>query len=398
MAIDAGLLLDPHVVQDPYGFYDAVRRTAPVWQAGEAPLFLVTGFAELAEAARRIEDFSSELRGLIYRDDAGLPAILPVDVGPPTLPISDPPIHTLHKQLIFPRFVSKRMALIEADIALYTEACLDRIERLQEFDFMAEVGGAVPIRAISMLLGLGDYNDAALLRAAYDASEMTGGTLTLEGLHAAHSRSDTVRDWLDEQLARRDGSGAGDLLDAIKAAVVDGQLLHGQALITLITLLSAGAESTASLIGNAVRMLAKRPALVARLRAAPDLLPDFIEEAGRLESPFRHHLRSVPRATELAGVAIPAGATLMLMWGAANRDPARFDDPAALIIERRPQHVTFGRGIHLCVGAALARMEARIVLGAMLRRRQFVRLHPDQAPEWANNVMVRRHHRLTMIF
>jgi cytochrome P450 len=169
-----------------------------------------------------------------------------------------------------------------------------------------------------------------------------------------------------------------------------------QALLVMLTLLSAGAESTASLLGNAVRILAERPALVGTLKANMDLLPAFIEEAGRLESPFRHHLRSVPRDTELGGVAVPAGSTLLLMWGAANRDPAKFENPAELSLERRPQHVTFGRGIHLCVGAALARMEARIVLTAMLARERFPIIPADAAPEWEYNLMVRRHKILPM--
>jgi cytochrome P450 family 144 len=110
MPIDPRLILDRKVVQNPYPFYDDVRRAAPVWQVGDAPIYLVTGFEELCDAARRIEEFSSELKVSLYRTEDGHLSTLPANFGPPALGIADPPVHTLHKQLIFPRFVAKKNA------------------------------------------------------------------------------------------------------------------------------------------------------------------------------------------------------------------------------------------------------------------------------------------------
>ena len=398
MTPEPRFLLDPEVVQNPYPFYDAVRRTSPVWQVGESNIYLVTAFDALAEAARRTADFSSEMRKLIYRDPNGLPVSLPVDLGPPTLAIADPPVHKLHKQLVFPKFVSKRMSLLEQEMTRYTDECLDQCEGLGSFDFMEEVADAVPIHAISMLIGLDHFRKSLLIETIKDTWPLTSGTHTLEQLKAARIRTDEIFVWFGEQLNARDGEASEDMLDAIKGAIKSGDLSLGEALSTLITLLSAGGESTGSLLGNAVGMLAEKPQLVQALRDEPGLLPAFIEEAGRLESPFRYHLRSATCDTELSGVCIPEGSTVLLMWGAANRDPNKFAEPNALNLERRQQHVTFGRGIHLCIGAALARMEARIVLSAMLRRRTFPSLSSAVSVEWQYNLMIRRYRRLPLQF
>ena len=133
-----------------------------------------------------------------------------------------------------------------------------------------------------------------------------------------------------------------------------------------------------------------------RLRDDRSLLEPFIEEALRLESPFQHMLRSVTHDTELDGISIPAGSTLMLMWGAANRDPDKFETPSELVLGRKMQHLTFGRGIHQCVGSSLARMEGRIVLNALLDHPRFPALSAVAKPEYEYSLQARRHRVLPM--
>jgi cytochrome P450 len=170
----------------------------------------------------------------------------------------------------------------------------------------------------------------------------------------------------------------------------------GEVTTILHTLLSAGGESTTSLLGNAVRMLAENPALQQQLRAQPERVDLFIEEALRLESPFRQMLRSVPRDTTLGGVDIPAGSTVLLMFAAGNRDPAQFVNPDSVDLTRGSpkRHLAFGHGIHFCVGAALARIEARAVLQAVLEQTRDFALDADRQPEWVDSLLVRRHQRL----
>src|SRR5690606_30425455 len=171
-----------------------------------------------------------------------------------------------------------------------------------------------------------------------------------------------------------------DLLGTIARAVEDGAMDAEGGVAILQNLLSAGGESTTSLLGNSVRILAEDQDLQARLREDPGLVPAFIEEALRLESPFRFLARHTPRPTTLGGGEIPAGTTVLLFWGAANRDPSEFDDPDAVRLDRpQPQHhLAFGRGIHLCVGRALARLEGVSVLTALLERTRRFSLDPDE--------------------
>lgn len=170
-----------------------------------------------------------------------------------------------------------------------------------------------------------------------------------------------------------------------------------EATVVLHTLLSAGGESTTSLLGNAVRLLAENRDLQDRLRGHLDLIPAFVEEVLRLESPFRFLMRFVPEATSLGGTEIPSGATLLLLWGAANRDPTEFEDPNDVDLDRPVlrRHLAFGRGMHYCVGAPLARLEARIVLTMLLERTGSITLDAE-ARRRVESLMVRRHERLPL--
>lgn len=398
MHLDQKMMLDPAVIADPYPFYDALRVHAPVWKAGPQNIFAVTSFDLLADAARRIEDFSSEMTAILYKDDDGVLAKFETRLGEPTLAVADPPVHTAHKQMIFPKFVSARMALIERELRQFAESRIDRSIEMGAFDFMDEIGVAVPIRAIAMLIGFEDSNEELLARTALQLVELTSAARTVEELGQIQLNHDEIRAWITNQLARRRESREEHLLDAVKSAIDSRQFSIDQGLTTMMTLLAAGGESTSSLLGNAVRILAENPQLQARLKDEPAAIPAFIEEALRIESPFRSHLRSVPRDTSLGGVDIPAGSTLLMMWGAANRDPGKFENPNQINFGRKQQHVTFGRGIHLCVGAALARMEARIVISALLQRNGFPSLSASNAPSWEYSLQVRRHSTLPMVW
>jgi cytochrome P450 len=147
-----------------------------------------------------------------------------------------------------------------------------------------------------------------------------------------------------------------------------------------------------------VGLLAEHPELQEHLRRNPEQIPRFVEEALRIESPFRYQMRSVPKDTSLGGVDIPADATLLLLFGAANRDDAEFERPDEVDLHRKvPRlHLAFGRGIHHCVGAPLARIEARVVLTVLLERTASITLDPGRTPRWVNSLMVRRHEQLPL--
>jgi cytochrome P450 len=395
--LTAAMLLDPAVLQDPYDFYATLREQAPVWRVPGTDVVVISSFALLSEAVTRTEDFSSTMTCLLYRDSDGLPARLSFgDAATPTLAAADPPVHTTHRRAVFPELVARRMRTLEDDIRALSASTVAEALRENNFDFMATIGNVVPITVVARLIGFRDIEPMQLLEAAFDSTTMVGGTMSLDELNALVTRTGIIQAWITDQV--RDVSDADDdgILLAARRALDAGILQLGEVTTILHTLLSAGGESTTSLLGNAVRMLAENPALQQQLRAQPEQVDLFIEEALRLESPFRQMLRSVPRDTTLGGVDIPADSTALLMFAAGNRDPAQFDHPDSVDLTRGSpkRHLAFGHGIHFCVGAALARIEARAVLQAVLEQSRNFTLDPDYRPQWVDSLLVRRHQQL----
>ncbi|NGY04811.1 cytochrome P450 [Solimonas terrae] len=387
-------LLDPAVLDDPYPFYRRLQSEAPVWQVPGSRIFIITRHALLDEASRRVEDFSSNLRGVLYRGRGGVPARLTRQKGiPQILATADPPLHGVHRKAVFPELVAKRMATMAPDVEQVADVCITQLLQAPSADFMAVLGNPLPMTVVSKLVGFRGSNIDTLLQAAFDSTAVVSGSLSLFQLLKTIWRSATIQRWLDGQL--REGSDAGDnILAAIKRNIESGTLRQMEGRAILHILLAAGGESTSSLLGNAVRMLAEDQALQQTLREQPDLIPAFLEEVLRLESPFRFHLRSTPKDTELGGVGIPEGATVLMFWSAGNRDPDVFARPDELDLSRPRMHMTFGRGIHTCVGAPLARLEGAIILRMLLARTKRITLTPGRTPKWVTSLQVRRHEQL----
>ena len=288
------------------------------------------------------------------------------------------------------------MEALDAEIRELADGLVTRALQSGTVEFMNAIGNVVPITMISRLIGFRDSNLDELWRSAVHMTRLVGSTLTLDELVAAASGGDVVQAWIADQLAVAVDEPSEDLLGAVARSVVDGILTAPEAVGILTILLSAGGESTTSLLGNAVRMLAEDPQLQEHLRQNLDLVPVFVEEALRLESPFRYMMRTVPADTSLGGVQIPAGATVLLLWSAGNRDEQEFERPDEVDLCRRVprRHVAFGRGIHHCVGAPLARIEARNVLSVLLGRTRSISFDPDSPPHWVDSLLVRRHQEL----
>jgi cytochrome P450 family 144 len=395
--IPGNLLLDPGVIEDPYPFYRRLQMHAPVWKVPDREVFTVSSFALLADAVARVDDFSSNMRALLYRDEEGLPGRLSFgDAGVDALATADPPDHKMHRNVVFSELVARRMAALEPEIADTADRCLGRALESESFDFMADVGNIVPITLISRLIGFPDSDLDVLLCAAFDSTSLLGATSSLSQLNALVARIGEIEAWIANQVGAAIGQPDDDILGAVARGIDIGVFTVHEATVVLHTLLSAGGESTTSLLGNAVRLLAENRDLQDRLRGQLDLVPAFVEEALRLESPFRFLMRFVPETTSLGGTEIPSGATMLLLWGAANRDPAEFGDPNEVDLDRPVlrRHVAFGRGMHYCVGAPLARLEARVVLGMLLERTSSITLEAGNAPKRVESLMVRRHEQL----
>jgi cytochrome P450 family 144 len=392
-------LLDPGVIDDPYPFYTRLQAEAPVWPVPGTDVLTVSTYPLLAEAASRVEDFSSNIRFLLYRDDAGLPARISFgDAGADALATVDPPAHKSHRNVVFSELVATRMDELEPEVSDIALTCLRPAITGQSVDFMATVGNIVPITVMSRLIGFRDGDPMQLLQAAFDSTTLLGATASLPELESLVGRTLEVGVWIADQLTGAAENPSDEILGTVARGIADGVLTLAEGGVILHTLLSAGGESTTSLIGNAVRMLAEHGGLQNHLREHPERIPDFIEEALRLESPFRFQMRTVPADTALGGTRVPAGSTVLLLFGAANRDPSTFERSDEIDLDRKVprRHVAFGRGIHHCVGAPLARLEARVVLTKLLELSSDIRLDPEQPPRWVPSLMVRRHDQLVV--
>jgi cytochrome P450 family 144 len=395
--IPGTLLLNAEVLADPYPLYKRLREHAPVWEIAGTGVFTVNTFELLVEASGRVGDFSSAMRCLIYRDEAGLPGRFEFGQGDgQVLATADPPLHEIHRGAVFPELVTKRMETLDPDIHELAEGLVTNALSDGTIDFMGAIGNVVPITMISRLIGFRDSNLDELWRSAVHMTKLVGSTLTFDELMNYADGGDQVQAWITDQVDAALREPSEDLLGALASSIVDGVLTAPEAGGILTILLSAGGESTTSLLGNAVRMLAEDQELQDHLRQNLDQVPAFVEEALRLESPFRYMMRTVPADTTLGGVEIPAGATVLLFWAAGNRDPNEFERPDEVDLNRRipRRHVAFGRGIHHCVGAPLARIEARNVLSVLLDRTSRISLDPDSPPRWVGSLLVRRHDEL----
>ena len=202
--------------------------------------------------------------------------------------------------------------------------------------------------------------------------------------------------YITDHFARAAANPQDNLLGDLAAACAAGELDDVVALAMMITLFAAGGESTASLLGSAAWILATRPDIQQQVRENPELLGAFIDETLRYEPPFRGHYRHVAVDTTLCGTELRAGSRLLLLWGAANRDPAHFHAPDEFRLDRAvgKGHITFGKGAHFCVGAALARLEATVVLRRLLERTTAIDV--ADVGRWLPSLLVRRLERLEL--
>ena len=261
---------------------------------------------------------------------------------------------------------------------------------------MSALANRLPMMVVARLLGLPDGDVGKLIRLGYATTTLLDGIVTPGQLEAAGMAAVELFAYVLEHFEKASADAEHGLIGDLAARYASGELEQLPALGMMLTLFSAAGESTASLLGSAAWILTDRPEVQTQVRQNPELLSAFIEEALRFESPFRGHYRHVWRDTTLAGVKVPGNSHLLLMWGAANRDPAHFEAPNEFLLNRigAKGHVTFGKGVHFCVGAALARLEAQIVLRTLLERTTWI--EATDVGEWLPSILVRRRKRLQL--
>ena len=385
-------------LQDPYPLYDRMRDDAPVQRIGDSGFYAVCGWEAVMDAVTRVEDFSSNLTAtMVYHDDG---TVSPLDMGPlggpqNALATADDPVHDVHRKLLVPHLSARRIRVIEefaeaTAIHLWSDGLTEgRIE------WMGALANRLPMMVVARLLGLPDGDVDRLIRLGYATTTLLDGVVDTAQLDAARMAAMELAGYVLEHFAAAD-SGQDGLISDLAARYASGELEQLPALAVMLTLFSAAGESTASLLGSAAWILVSHSDIQEQLRAEPGLLGAFIEETLRFEAPFRGHYRHVVRDTTLGGVTLPSDSRLLLMWGAANRDPRQFDAPNEFRLDRQGSkgHVTFGKGAHFCVGAALARLEARIVLRMLLEQTSWI--EAADVGQWLPSILVRRLERLEL--
>ncbi|MFQ6398619.1 cytochrome P450 [Nocardia sp. KC 131] len=401
-ALDEINVFDHELLDDPYPLYERLRTTAPVHRVADTNFYLVSRWDLVAEATARAADFSSNLTGVLVRQSDGSAAVFDMDGGGQAIHVlatGDDPTHMVHRKAVLPALVAKRIRALETTIVATADGLWEEGFRDGRIEWMSALADRLPMTLVARLIGLPDEDIPQLVAWGYTSTELLGGVVTTERLGVAVAAAAELAGYLHEQLTNVRTDPGDNLLGDLAKACAAGDLTAEVAVLILIQLVGAGGESTAGLIGNAARLLAADQALQHRLRADPDLIVPFLEETLRVESPFRAHHRHVIADTTLGDVTLPAGSHLLLLWAAANRDSAVFPDPDVVRLDRPTtrNHLAFGKGIRFCVGATLARLEAKIALRTLLSGTESfgIDTEPDAA-QWLPSIFVRRHRRLSL--
>ncbi|WP_437288272.1 cytochrome P450 [Sorangium sp. So ce406] len=375
-------LLPDEARRDPYPMYEQLRSSSPVLHVAPLDLWMILDYEGVKRALTDHEAFSSVVTPVTGK-------------APDWLLFADPPRHTKLRAIILRAFTARSVAGLEPRIRELSRELLDQQIERGAMDLAADYAAPLPMMVIAEMLGIPLEDRARFMRwseAIVNLSYAISGGAEAERMMREHAAAKAeMEGYLAEVLGARRRAPKDDLLTRLVEAEVDGERLTDDEILGFFqVLLAAGTETTTNLIDNAILCLVERPADLARLRGSPDLLPSAIEEVLRYRSPVQMIFREARRDVEVHGQVIPAGKLVVPVIGSANRDPQQFRDSGRFDIGRDPNpHVAFGQGIHFCLGAPLARLEARIALSDLLSRLRGLELASEEPwePRRALNVL-----------
>ncbi|MDE0656992.1 MAG: cytochrome P450 [Acidimicrobiaceae bacterium] len=382
------IITDPDVIADPYPLLRELRETSPVHRTGFSDFWILTRFED-CRAALRDQRLGSPEPG----EEA--PSLLAATRqrrpdGPRSLLFLNPPDHTRIRSLVSRAFTPRRVEHLRPAVLAMTEDLLDAVAEAGECDLIDALAFPLPANVISELVGVPVSDRDWLRPLVSDLAATLEPTRRPGEAERAEAASEQVNGYLNDLIDRRRAEPADDLLSGLIAAS-DGEdrLTQAEVAVTVSLIYAAGFETTMNLIGNMVHTLMRHPDQLARLRADRSLVPSAVDEVLRFEPPVQIDGRYVRADTEIGGHAIPQGHGVLTLLGAANRDPDAVDDPDRFDVGRSEvPMLSFGSGIHYCLGAALARLEGQVVLQALLDR--FGTWTPlDDNPPWKRRLTLR---------
>jgi cytochrome P450 len=359
------MLFSPEARRDPYPIYDRIRTASPVLREPNTGLWMVFGYDAVKRVLTDHDTFSSHF-------------------GPVEWMIfQDPPMHPRLRGLISQAFTPRSISNLEPQIRELSRELLEPMLDRGVMDLAVDFSGPLPMRVIARMLGLpendvasfGRWNDA-ILQMSYTVA---GDRNAAEIVQTFEAVTAEMNGYLTTLLAERRREPRDDLFTRLVFAEMDGERLSQAEILGFFQLLLlAGSETTTNLINNSILSFVAHPGELVRIRESPELLPSAIEEVLRYRSPLQWMYRVTKCDAELSGQTIPAGELVLAMIGSANRDPRQFPEANRFVITRDPNpHLAFGQGIHFCLGASLARLEARIVLSDLLEQTTDLALASD---------------------
>jgi cytochrome P450 len=383
---------DLRFVADPYPVYAELRERAPIWYHEPTDHWLVSRFDDV-NALLRDRRFGRTYHHLATNAEMGRPEE-PSSHGPFWHLIRngildmEPPDHTRVRSLVSKAFTPRVVEGLRGPIQAMMNALIDEIDGA-EFDLIRSIAEPLPVAVIGELLGVPDADRHLLRPWSADICGMYELNPSEQTARTAVRASVEFSDYLRALSRERRAAPQYDLISALAQVVENDERLTEDELIgTCVLLLNAGHEATVNVTANGWWSLYRNPDQLARLRADPTLVPRAIEELMRWDTPLQMFERWVLEDAQVCGATVPKGAELGLLFGSANRDPSVFDRPDILDISREPNpHVSFGAGVHFCLGAPLARLELEISFATMLARLPRMELLAE--PSWKPNYIIR---------
>jgi cytochrome P450 len=366
-ATGPAVYFDPYDVDinaDPYPVYARLREEAPAYHNDRYDFWALSRHADVEKALVSWEVFSNTRSDILDIIRAG------VELPPGVILFEDPPVHTMHRGLMSRVFTPRRMAALEDQVRDYCARCLDPLVGSDGFDIIAELAAVMPMRVIGMLLGIPEQDQVAV-RDRTDENLRTKPGEPMQVKEESVASGDLFADYIEWRAEHPSDDLMTQLLNA-EFEDEEGEtrrLTREEVLTYTAVIAGAGNETTGRLIGWLAKLLAEHPDQRRQVVEDRSLIPKVIDEALRFEPTGHAVARYVMQDVEYHGTTIPAGTPILLLLASANRDPRRYADPDVFDIRREDiQHLTFGFGLHYCLGANLARLEGRVALDELLKR------------------------------
>ena len=392
-------LLSVENQMNPFGVYRQLRREQPVHLEPRLRAWVLTRFDDVDHVLSHPALFSVDRfrnvgeEFLRRRADMRDVAVMMRDWAV----YRDPPDHTRLRSLLAKSFAAQRIEGMRPLIQRLVDRLLDRAAEREQIDFIADFAFPLPAQVICSMLGV-PADDLAQIKAwSTQIAAYIGGSHRGDDIEIAKQGLLHTFEYFRALVRRRRGRSVGDVLDLLLTAEDHGDVLsEDEVVANCVLLLFAGHETTANLLGSGLFRLLSNPDQYARLRAQPEAIASAVEEFLRYDPPVAGTLRVVTQDTGIRGQALQRGEIVAAMIAAANRDPLQFDAPEELRVDRSPnRHLTFGYGIHFCLGAPLARLEAQISFATLLRRFGRIEL-VGEAPRWKTQLFFRGLSRLDL--